>query len=118
MKAPDTQGITLPQVTLAAGVSCFLGLTAAGTIFLFLRWLTDLYLPGWIFLLALGAADATVLSLLFRPLYLSYTFWLHPAAIPRRWLLPLLWLAAALLLGTMTTRRKDFLRVQQKTTDE
>ncbi|MCI9413568.1 MAG: hypothetical protein HFJ79_00120 [Clostridiales bacterium] len=110
--------VTISRIVLFFIIACFLGLLTAGTLFLLLRWLTDQYLPGWIVLLALGAADSAGFSLLFDRLVLNHRRWVDPAEIPRNLLIPLVWLLAAAILGMFIARRKDFLRVQQKQNNE
>ena len=110
--------ITIGYIVLIFSISCFLGLLTAGTLFLLLRWATDQYLPGWIVILVLGSVDIVGFSLLFNRLALNHKRWVEPAVIPQNLLIPLLWLMAAAILGIFVARRKDFLRVQQKQTNE
>lgn len=98
------------RILLAFFISSFLSLLAANALLLLLRWTTDRYILSWILLLTVCVVDSkTEKGLFFFPSGVWYDNWASPWPIERVFLLPLVCLAAILILGVWYAKRKDFL---------
>ena len=90
---------------------------------LLLRWAPDQYLLGWIVILALGAAERAAeslgFSLLFARLNLTFSrLGSTGEAIRYDFLIVLLWLTVAILVGIAVARKKGFSPCTAKANNE
>lgn len=91
--------------------------TAMSMLVLFLQWLTNYKLVGFLIILAIPLFDnypESRFSIYYRHCGISQYLWTSPHLILNALIYPILWIIVLYFLGYMISKRKDFFNVHQK----